>query len=42
MDYDIIYVAKDMIIGNIKAGSDEEALYNAQAIYGTCVTVERV
>jgi len=42
MDYDIILVSKDMIIGNINAGSDDEALRNAQAIYGTCVTVEKV
>jgi len=42
MDYDIILVERDMIIDNIVADSDEEALRHAQAIYGSRVTVEKV
>jgi len=42
MDYWIILVERDMVIDNIKAGSDAEALRNAQAIYGSRVTVEKV
>ena len=40
MDYDIWF--KGMIIGNIKAMSDKEALRNAKKMYGTSVTVTRV
>ena len=39
MDYDVIY--KGIVIGNIQASSDAEAKRNAQAMYGSKVTVER-
>lgn len=44
MDYDVMY--NGMVIGNLQAGDDEEALRNARLIYSGGkhgeVTVERV